>query len=400
MRAALAKGRRAGDSLPGILTNAFRPFFLGGALWAVVALPLWVHAFDSGMALPTAFDARQWHIHEMLFGQVAAIVTGFLFTAIPNWTGRLPIAGPGLGLLALLWLAGRIAVLIGAAIGPWLALVVDAAFLIAVFALAMREVVAGRNWRNLPVALVIGAFATGNILMLLAPAAGWDTAEPGWRLGLAAVIVLITLIGGRIVPSFTRNWLNARRVAALPAPFGQFDKLALASGVVALLAWVVAAPALVSGALFLLAAGLHLARLMRWQGGRTLAEPLVTILHVGYAWIPLGFALMGAGLALGTSLGSAGIHALTAGAIGTMTLAVMTRATLGHTGNALHAGAGTVAIYGLVIAGAILRVAWSLSPDLGHWAVAGSAFFWAGAYLLFAILYGPLLMRRRSRRPA
>ncbi len=381
----------------GILANAFRPFFLGGAIWAVVVLPLWVHAFSDGMDLPNAFDLRGWHIHEMLFGQVAAIVTGFMFTAIPNWTGRLPIAGPRLGLLFLVWLAGRLAVFFGAEIGPWAVLFVDAAFLVAVVGLALREIVTGRNWRNLPVVFVAAAFAAGNILMLLAPATGWETAEIGWRLGLAAVLLLMTLIGGRIVPSFTRNWLHGRGVKALPAPFGTIDKAALAAGAVALAVWVADLPGLASGGLMLLAAILHALRLKRWQGLRTWAEPLVTILHIGYAWIPIGFGILGATYVLEAPWGTAGVHALTAGAVGTMTLAVMTRATLGHTGNRLHAGPGTVLIYGLVLVGAVLRVAWAIAPELDHVALAGSGFAWAGAYLLFALLYGPVLFGRRSR---
>lgn len=388
---------QARKSGPAILSNSFRPFFLGGALWGAIVVPLWVHAFENGMALPGAFDPRHWHIHEMLFGQVAAIVTGFLFTAIPNWTGRLPIAGQPLGILFLVWLAGRLTVLGGSVIGPWPTLVIDAAFLVAVFGLALREIATGHNWRNLPVAAVAAAFASANILMLLGPATGWETGEIGWRLGMSAALLLITLIGGRIVPSFTRNWLHARGVKTLPAPFATIDKLALASGVLALAAFTIDAPGRVTGVLLLIASALHGLRLLRWQGLRTFAEPLVTILHLGYAWVPVGFAFLGLSLVADASWRSAGVHALTAGAIGTMTLAVMTRASLGHTGNRLHAGPGTVAIYVLVTVGAMLRVAWALAPDLGHVAVAGAGFAWAGAYLLFALLYGPILFGGRSR---
>lgn len=380
-----------------ILSNSFRPFFLGGALWAAVVVPLWVHASENGMALPSAFDPRHWHIHEMLFGQIAAIVTGFLFTAIPNWTGRLPIAGPPLGFLFLIWLAGRLAVLFGSVIGPWPTLFIDAAFLVTVFGLALREIATGRNWRNLPVAGVVAAIASANILMLLGPATAWETGELGWRLGLSAVLLLITLIGGRIVPSFTRNWLHARGVKTLPAPFATIDKLALASGGLALVAFTIDVPGRVTGGLLLIASAMHGLRLVRWQGMRTFAEPLVTILHLGYAWVPVGFAILGLALLTDAPWRSAGVHALTAGAIGTMTLAVMTRASLGHTGHRLHAGPGTVAIYVLVTIGTMLRVAWALAPDLGHVAVAGAGFTWAGAYLLFALLYGPILLGGRSR---
>jgi uncharacterized protein involved in response to NO len=296
--------------------------------------------------------------------------------------------------LFTLWLAGRVAV---ATSGPILALVIDVAFLAAMTILVAREIVAGRNWRNLPLALLLGAFATANLLTHLGPWAGADPAALGERLGLAVVLVLIGLIGGRVVPSFTRNWLAKRPGERLPAGFGRFDRLAVAALIAALLAWTVAPQSRGAGAMLLLAGLGHGARLARWRGWRTMAEPLVLILHVGYAWLPLGLVLVGLDLLSPSGLPVATLHALSAGAIGTMTLAIMTRASLGHTGRALHAGPATVAIYLAVVSGAALRVATPALPLDPALSLTLAALLWGGAFVLFALVYGPMLARPTPR---
>lgn len=387
-----ARHRRAAYA---ILQNGFRPFFLGGALYAALALWLWMAMLTGGLVLPAAFDPLAWHQHEMLFGYVAAVVAGFVLTAVPNWTGRLPIRGVPLAMLFGLWLAGRIAVACSAWLGAPLAALVDVAFLACMSGLVLREIAAGRNWRNLPVATALALLALANALAHLEPAAGLATGSIGHRLGIAVVLTLIGLIGGRVVPSFTRNWL-AKRDAAPPAPFGTPDKVALLALVIALLAWVIRPDAAVAGWLLVLAGVVHAVRLARWRGWRTTAEPLVLILHVGYAWLPLGLLLLGAQIAL-PGLGQlAALHALTAGAFGTMTLAIMTRASLGHTGRPLTAGGWTVAIYLAVVAGALLRVLSPLFQDYRA-ALIAAAILWSGAFVLFAVVYGPMLSGRRAR---
>ena len=219
----------------------------------------------------------------------------------------------------------------------------------------------------------------------------------GVRLGLALVIMLIALIGGRIVPSFTRNWMAKRAMAPLPAAFSGFDKACLAVTGLALLAWVAAPAASFSEAVLGLAGALNLVRLLRWQGWRTWREPLVTILHVGYLWVALGLFLLGFAELLPGLPSSAAVHALGAGAVGTMTLAVMTRASLGHTGRALTAGPGTVTIYLLVVLGALLRVLSPLLPVDATVSLGVSAALWGGAFLLFVAVYGPMLCRPRAK---
>jgi uncharacterized protein involved in response to NO len=378
---------------PALLAYGFRPFFLAAGIWAVVALPLWLLALAGHLALPTAFDPVAWHAHEMLLGFAMAAVAGFVLTAVPNWTGRLPLNGVPLAALALLWLAGRLAVLAGAWIGALPAAALDLAFPLALAAAVVREVAAGRNWRNLPVCGGLVALLLANLLMHLEPLGVAATSAVGERLAIATLALLVTLIGGRIVPSFTANWLKRRGVTGLPAPLGRLDRAALALGLVALLAWVVAPEALASGLLLVVAAVAHALRLARWQGAATWREPLLAVLHLGYAWLVLG--LLGIGIdAIGGTVGPH-LHGLTVGAFGTMILAVMTRAILGHTGRALAVGPATVAAYALVSLAALARLAATAFGDayMAWLEVAGVA--WLLAFALFLGAYGPMLLRPR-----
>lgn len=394
----VARGRiERGRRQVAILEGGFRPFFLGAAVFVPVAMAGWIAVLRGWMQLPATFDPLSWHQHEMLFGYAAAVMAGFLLTAIPNWTGRLPLRGAPLGLLFGLWLAGRLAVAGSATIGPLAAMVIDVAFPVTMVTLVLREVIAGRNWRNLPVVLLVGLFGLANLLSHLEPVAGLGSGDPGHRLGIAVMIMLIGLIGGRVVPSFTANWLRKRAADALPVPFGGYDRIALLALAIALLAWTFAPDAAATAALLLFAGILHAVRLGRWRGWRTAAEPLVTILHVAYAWLPIGLVLLALERLTPGPWPLASVHALTAGAIGTMTLAIMTRASLGHSGRPLTAGPATRLIYAGVVGGAALRV---LSPALPFepgavLMIAGG--LWAGAFALFALAYGPDLIGSAAR---
>lgn len=376
---------------PEILRVGFRPFFLAGGVWSALAVVLWLGGLAGVVALPTAFDPSVWHAHEMLFGFVAAVIAGFLLTAIPNWTGRLPLRGPGLALLVGLWALGRVAVALSALTGPWAAAVLDLAFPVAFCAVVLREILAGRNWSNLPIAGVLAVLMASNLLTHLEPLGVAETAGLGLRLGIATVALLIVLVGGRVVPSFTRNWLAKRGEQRLPRPFGRLDRLAILSSLGAGLAWTLAPEAAISGVLALLAAALGAIRLAGWRGHRTLTEPLVWVLHLGTAWLVLGWALLGAAILIPGLDPASALHALTAGAMGTMTLAMMTRATLGHSGRALTAGVGTTLCYGLVGLAALTRVLAPLVPDAAALLYALSGLAWIGAFGLFVVLYAPLL---------
>ena len=383
---------------PALLTAGFRPFFLLAGLSAVGNIALLLATLEGPTVLPVQGGALSWHFHEMMFGTVAAAVTGFLLTAVPNWTGRLPLRGWPLLMLAALWLAGRVVMALSLWLGASVTALVDLAFLTALFLLLLREILTGRNWRNLPILLVLLIFLLANLLFHLQALEAIDLAKLPQRLAVSAIIALLTLIGGRITPSFTRNWLVRRSASALPASFGLLDKAALLSGVAALLAWTIVPLGPVTSGLAALAAAAHGLRLMRWQGLRTVGEPLLLSLHLGYGWIVIGFALSGLAAALtGDGWQMAALHAFTVGAMGTMMLAVMSRATLGHTGRALTAGAGLSIVFGLVTLSALTRMAAALLPAIHGPLVVTSGLAWIAAFSGFLLVCGPALVTRNRR---
>ena len=391
----LALRRRRMAAAHPFLRGGFRPFFFGGAAWGLIALVLWILALAGATGLPTTLDPLAWHRHEMLFGFVGAIIAGFLLTAIPNWTGRLPIAGPPLAALAALWLAARLAILFSTHVGAFAAAVLDVGFFVVLALLGAREVLAARN-RNLPIVGMVLLFGAASAIDHAAAAGLIANSDLGWMLGLALVILLISLVGGRITPSFTRNWMAKQGMSGqLPTQPGRFDLLVIGATALALLFWVSGPAGLLPALLLLAAALLQAARLARWRGYRAATDPLVVILHVGYAWVPIGLALLGLSLASASIPRSAAIHALTAGAMATMILAVMTRASLGHTGRELKANGATVAIYALVTLGALLRVAAPLGFADYRLAMEASALAWGGALLTFLVAYAPVLFGPR-----
>jgi len=347
-----------------ILAAGFRPFFLLAAIQSALAIMVWLPAFYGELRLTSAFAPRDWHVHEMLYGFLPAVVTGFLFTAIPNWTGRLPLRGTPLLALVAVWIAGRLCVTFSAATTWWVALAVDASFLLLVAAAAAREIIAGRNWRNLMVVSLVVILLAGNIAFHLEAHVNGQ-ADIAIRVGIAVVVLLISLIGGRIIPSFTRNWLVRENPGRLPAPFGGFDMIVIVAGALALVGWIVTPDHVVTGVALALAGLAHLVRLSRWAGDRTFRERLLAILHVGYFFVPLGF-LLNAAAAFGYLPPSAGLHAWMAGGAGIMTLAVMTRATLGHTGQPLTASLATQAIYAAIIVAAVSRVCAAIHPSFSE----------------------------------
>ena len=384
---------------PALLSAGFRSFFLLAGCAAAADIPLWLLAFAGLVQMPSAFPPLVWHVHEMVFGFGLATVAGFLFTAVPNWTGRMPLQGPGLGWLAGLWVLGRFAVFGSAWTGEAVAAPLDLAFPAALVVVMGREIVAGRNWRNLPILGVLSGLLAADTWVHLAVLGVISHPQAGNRLGVAVLLLLISMMGGRLIPSFTRNWLvRAHPTTPIPAPFGTVDRVALVAVALALLAWVVAPGAAASSWAALAAGVLLLGRLARWQGWRTWREPLLLVLHIGYAWLAVGFLLLGIAGLTGWLAPADAVHGLTVGAVGTMTLAVMTRATLGHTGQPLHAGPGTCIVYALVGLAALLRLAAPLAGDdtLLLLVLAGAA--WSGAFGLFVVLYFGPLTRPRVRR--
>jgi uncharacterized protein involved in response to NO len=390
MNAPAALRRRLEYSGPALFSYGFRPFFLGAAVWAALAVALWIPQYFGHLKLPTAFAPLDWHIHEMIYGYVAATIAGFLLTAIPNWTGRLPVNGYPLAALFALWLLGRLAIAGSAICGLLIAAVVDVAFLLILAGVAINEIVAGRNWRNLRVLIVIGVLILGNVVFH-AEVIRSGSADYGIRIGVGALIGLITLVGGRIVPSFTRNWLVRNNPGRLPQPFSRFDAVTIAASAVALICWIALPQFLASGILLIIAGLLQTARHLRWAGDRTLADRLVLVLHVAYAFVPIGFFLMGAAVLWPAMFPtSAGFHAWMAGAVGLMTLAVMTRASLGHTGQELAASLPTQLIYLCAFIAALIRIIAAFEPSRLLLHIAAAA--WILAFGAFAVVFGRLLV--------
>ncbi len=385
---------------PVFLKQGFRPFFLGAGLWSALAMTLWIIFLYSGepSRLFGYLSAVDWHIHEMLFGFLPAAIAGFLLTAVPNWTGRLPVRGTPLAFLALLWLAGRLVAFAPLLLSDSAFLLiglVDSLFLVSFALLLAREIFAGRNVKNAPVVALVSALAGLHILFHLGALELIDFYSAS-QIALVATfmaVLLVTLIGGRIVPSFTRNWMARNGLAPLPASRGLTDQIgsALIPASAALL--VLTEPSQLTGVLCLLTAIFHFYRLSRWRGLSTLREPLVFVLHVGYGWIGVGFFLAGLSRLTDVIPFVAAIHAFTAGMMGVMILAVMTRVSRGHTQQPLEADRGTSLIFLLVNISALARVI-SAIGGYSQWGYMISGVAWIGAFALFALLYYPFFQKK------
>lgn len=379
-----------------LLSYGFRPFFLGAALWACIAMVLWIGLLSGLWTFAIGYGGIAWHAHEFLFGYIAAVMTGFLLTAIPNWTGRLPLQGKPLLALFVLWLAGRVAMLTTDWIGTGAATIVDCAYLLTVTALISREIVAGGNWRNLRVAVLVAFTAIANIVFQ-AEVLVHAGANYGLRLGVAAIVALIMVVGGRVTPSFTSNWLTRQGSQTRPAALGRFDIGAIVLGAIALIAWIAAPDWSGTAALLLVMAIAQAARLSRWTGARTWREPILFVLHLGYAFVPLGALVLSISILWPRIMPTSGaLHAWTTGAMGLMTLAIMTRATLGHTGRDVTSTPTTLAIYGAVLVAALARIAAPLLPAFYYQMLLTAGVAWFSAFAIFVLTYGPMLVRAKQ----
>lgn len=379
---------------PVLFSYGFRPFFLGAGLWAVAAMALWIRALAGGPQPGGGYGAANWHMHEMLFGFASAALAGFLMTAVPNWTGRMPVSGPPLMALAALWLAGRLmlAVPLGAL---WLAVAVEALFLPVMAAVFLKEIIAGRKWRDLKVVGLAAVIALANLGFHAAVLGGGDPRLAA-RTAVAGFVVLILIVGGRVTPSFTRNWLSRHKRTARPAPADRFDALTVGFSTATLALWVLRPEGAPLALAALAAAALNLARLIRWQG-RHVTEPMVLALHGGYLMVALGFAAIGAA-ALEWISPAAALHVFAIGAIGGEMLAVMTRASRSHTGAATDADLAATLSFIAVMVAAVARTAADFAAHDALIATAGIA--WIAAFGLFTLGHARLLAatRRDPRR--
>ncbi|MBK1713908.1 NnrS family protein [Rubrivivax gelatinosus] len=373
----------------GLWRLGFRPFYLLAAGFAALSIAFWALQY-AGLLGGAYLAGPLWHAHEMLFGFTLAVVVGFLFTAGRNWSGRPTPTGAALAALAALWVAGRVLVLT-----PWglAAAVVNVAFpLLAAFGLG-QALVAGRNRRNYFFIAVLLALAGAQALFHATLLGVLDLPlRAGVQLGLDLVLFVMAVVAGRVLPMFTNNGVPGAGATRQP----RLEQLALGSVLALLAADAAGLPGVATAAVAVLAALAHGARLALWRPQRTRGNALVWILHAAYAWIPLHL-LLRAGAELGWLPASLAAHALTAGAIGALTLGMMTRTARGHTGRPLRADRWDVAAYGLVLAAAALRVFVPLvAPALTLPAIVASGALWSAAFVVYAWRYAPSLWRVRA----
>ncbi len=379
-----------------LLNFAFRPFFLLGTLFGVLAIIAWITAMHGITWWTPPADITSWHAHEMLLGFATAAIAGFVLTAVATWTGRRPVQGPLLGTLVVAWLLGRLAMGLSGLWPPGAVALLDMAFPVLLTILAGREIFGGASKRNYQIVALLGLIAVVNLMYHLGLAGLFTGMERvPLYLMLHLILVLITLIGGRIIPAFTGNWLRTQGATDLPRQTAAIEHLALPITAAAGIADSFWPGTLVAGSVALAAAAVHGLRLARWKTLSTLREPLLAILHVAYLWIVLGYALLGLS-AFGTGLPRTfALHALTMGGVGGMIVAVGTRVGLAHTGRALHAARLTVLCYLVFGLAVVTRVFGPLTGADGLLLLDIAAFGWIAAFMLFAWVYWPMLIRPR-----
>ena len=377
---------------PAVLAYGFRPFFLLSAIWALLAVPAWLFVLLNATGAATTLPPHAWHAHELLYGFIGAAVAGFLLTAIPSWTGSRGYAGAPLLVLVLIWGAGRVAMGVPLGLPSWASAAIDLAFLPALALTVLPALLRSGGGRNLVFLALLAALFGVNLDF------HWHGASDSSRLWLAIDLVLfmVVLVGGRILPAFTASGLKKRGIDIAIRRHVAIDSAAL----LATLAVVVgdalfAGTGLVAG-VSLLAAALLVVRQARWHPLRTLRDPITWILHLAYAWLPLGLALKAAWLLGAPIPANSWIHALGAGAFALMILGVMSRAALGHTGRELVVSRATVIAYFLVAFAALLRVFGPIlfEPGWRGWMLA-SGVCWTLGFALFLLVYVPILWRPR-----
>lgn len=385
-----------------VFRSGFRAFFLMAGLHAALAMALWSLWLLSpfGGALGAAVHPVGWHAHEMLFGYTVAAAAGFLLTAVPNWTGKPAASPPVIMALALLWLAGRVAMWLAGVLPSWLVAAVDLAFLPALIGVLAIALLPGKA-RNAVFLLLLTVWWLCSLLDHVEFMGLDPTGTYARRLAIDVAAIMMVIVGGRIVPAFTRNWLKGKGRPDTVRVDPALEKLTIGLSFLVLLLhaagawdWLVGLTTLVLGVAIL-------GRLSNWSGLSTLGEPILFVLHVGYAWIAVAHLAEAAALLVDWLPEITAWHAMTAGAVGTMTLAVMTRAALGHAGRPITAPPLTIAAYVLVSMAALVRVFGpALKPQAYTSLVIASGVLWSLAFVCYLIVYVPVLTQaRRDGKP-
>lgn len=380
-----------------LFAYGFRPFFLLAGLYAALAVPAWLALYTYGAMPLRALPPQLWHAHEMFYGFVAAALAGFLLTAVPSWTGVKGFGGWPLAAVVLAWLLGRAAFAFANVLPGWTVAMFELAFLPALGVLLAPPLVRSRN-RNTPLLVVIAALWLADGAFL----AGLLRQDPllasrSLRIAIDIMLLVVTVIGGRIVPSFTANALRRRGEAAdiRSLPWLERGVIALMVAVILVDLW--RPEGAVAGALAALVAAAQALRLSGWRSLRARGEAILWVLHVGYAWMPIGFALKAVWLLAGAPWAAYWLHALTMGLFGTMILAVMTRAALGHTGRPLTVSASVAAAYAMLTLAAAARVlAPAIRPSEYFSMLLVSGILWTAAFAVYVIVYAPILVLSRA----
>lgn len=381
---------------PVLLSYPFRPFFLLTALFAAAAVVVWLDLLFGAGVLRPGVAPVWWHMHEMLFGLIPAAIAGFLLTAMSNWTGTRPPQGWSLLGLLLLWLAGRLAMAFGGALPAWSVAIVDMSFLAALTVFVATVLIRHGSRRNYPLAAALGALLLANGLMHLemagVPGIAYGT---GALLGMNLITLFMVVIGGRITPAFTANWLRMHGGAPERIRRSEWlDRVALISVALMIPAdWMTGQPWL--GALVALVAAIsNGARCLRWSGWLAYREPLLWILHLGYAWIVVALLLKSLTPLLGLAP-TVWLHAMGAGAAGTLIIGVMTRVSLGHTGRTMQLPRWAVSMYWAILLAGVIRIL-AATPLLDYrLGLTVSALAWSLAFALFVAFYWLILTRPR-----
>lgn len=379
-----------------LFAYGFRPHFLLAGLAALLLIPAWALNFAYGVPLGSDWPPTLWHAHELLFGFIASAVAGFLLTAVPSWTGQKGFAGAPLVVLSAVWLAARIMIASSAHWPRALTAAVDLMFLPTLATLVARPLLRSQN-RNTPLLLVLGLVWLTNLVFhveLIGHNA--PRALQALLVGIDVMLVLVTVIGGRIVPAFTAAALRPAGLQNSVRSSAALTIAAVVSMAAVAVGDVLVPDSRLAGALAAVAAVVQGWRFTQWGGLRTLRQPIVWILHAAYLWLPVGLALKAIALLDGAAFSAFWLHALTVGTLSTMILAVMTRAALGHTGRPLLVHPVTVASYLLLLGAALVRVFGLAALRAGYpMVIAGAAFLWTAAFFLFVLVYGPVLCQPR-----
>lgn len=380
----------------------FRPFFLFAGIYGFMPLFAWLWAYLGDGTTPGDFAPPYWHGHEMIFGFVVAAASGFLLTAVPNWTRTLPYSGNPLVFLVLVWIIGRLAMWFGGGVSPMLVAVMDLSMLPMLAVYIGRRLVAHGLKRNYIVLGILTLLFVANLAMHLEALNVYpDSAELGLKLGIYSVVFLVTMISGRVIPGFTANALRRQGIDVDTATPEVVTRAVILSVMLSLVFDLFFEVPQVSALLFALAALALLVRMAKWQTQNILHDPIVWILHAGHFWLVIGFALLAASKVIDGVDRDAGLHALSAGAMGTMIIAMMTRAALGHSGREIKASSPIVGAYWMVVLGAIFRVTAVLAApflpgDSFSYLVGFGGLLWGTGFLTFALVFLPIVTRPRA----